>query len=154
MFTDGTRSIVAVEPEPNARIQPRIECITVAAAQPKRQMVLAGYATTDCGPAVTIPPQLLTLSNPATAGTVLLSAPVTVPGNIEQLVTSVGGPLTATGAPVSFSTVGSVIGPSSVSSFGNDAVVNQQNLIQNQGNQSCASSGGNQQNCQGQQGQP
>src|SRR6266851_1980733 len=108
-------------------------------------MVLAGYATTDWGPAVTIPPQLLTLSNPATAGTGLLSAPVTVPGNIEQLVTSVGGPLTATGAP---------IGPTSVSSFGNDAVVNQQNLIQNQGNQTCASSGGNQQNCQGQQGQP
>src|SRR6266478_4307753 len=142
VFTDGTQSMLAVEPEPNARIQ----CITVAATQPKRQMVLAGYATTDCGPAVTIPPQLLTLSNPATAGTGLLSAPVTVPGNIEELVTTVGGPLTATGAPVSFSTVGSVIGPSSVSSFGNDAVVNQQNLIQNQGNQTCASSGGNQQN--------
>jgi len=157
VFTDGTRSMLAVEPEPNARIQPRIECITVAATQPKRQMVLAGYATTDCGPTVTTPPQFLSLSNPATAGTGLLSAPVTVPGNIEQLVTSVGGPLTATGAPVSFSTLGAATGPSSVSSFGNDIVVNQQNLIQNQnqnqGNKGCASSGGNQENCQGQQGQ-
>src|SRR5712691_630321 len=59
---DGT-TLIAVEPEPGLRIQPRIECITVATTQPKRQMVLAGYATTDCGPTVAIPPQFLTLSN-------------------------------------------------------------------------------------------
>ena len=148
VYTDGTRSLVAVEPEPGLRIQPRIECITVAKTQAtKRQMVLAGYATTDCGPTTAIPPQFLTLSNPATAGTTLLSGPASAPGNIEELITSVG---LEAAAPVSFSTTG---GPSSFgppSSFGNDSVVNQQN--QNQENQ-CASPGGNQENCQGQQGQ-
>ena len=124
LFTDGMRTIVAVELEPNARLQPRIECITVAATQPRRQMVLAGYATTDCGPTVTTPPQFLNLSNAATAGTALLNAPVTVPGNIEQLVTSVGGPSTT--APVSFSAVPGVSATGPVSSFGIDAVVNQQ----------------------------
>ena len=70
VYTDGTRTLVAVEPEPGLRIQPRIECITVATTQqPKRQMVLAGYATTDCGPTVTATPQFMSLSNPATAGT-------------------------------------------------------------------------------------
>lgn len=150
VYTDGTKSLVAVEPEPGLRIQPRIECITVAKTQAtKRQMVLAGYATTDCGPTTAIPPQFLTLSNPATAGTTLLSGPASAPGNIEELITSVG---LEAAAPVSFSTTG---GPSSFgppSSFGNDSVVNQQNQNQNQGNQ-CASPGGNQENCQGQQGQ-
>jgi FecR protein len=154
VYTDGTRTLMAVEPEPGLRIQPRIECITVATTQQaKRQMVLAGYATTDCGPTVTATPQLMSLSNPATAGTPLLNAPVSVPANIEQLVTSVGLEAAA-GAPVSFSTSG---GPSSFgppASFGNDALVNQQNQNQNQGNQSCATNGGQQENCQGQQGQP
>jgi hypothetical protein len=149
VYTDGTRSLVAVEPEPGLRIQPRIECITVAKTQAtKRQMVLAGYASTDCGPTTAIPPQFLTLSNPATAGTALLSGPASAPGNIEELINSVG---LEAAAPVSFSTTG---GPSSFgppSSFGNDSVVNQQNP--NQGNQG-ASPGGNQENCQGQQGQP
>ncbi len=150
VYTDGTRTLVAVEPEPGLRIQPRIECITVAQTQPKRQMVLAGYATTDCGPTVTTPPQFLTLSNPATAGTPLLNAPVSIPGNIEQLVTGIGGP--APGAPVSFSTTGGAFSFGPPSSFGVDAVVNQNQ--NNQGNgQPCASDGGNQQNCQGQQGQ-
>ena len=151
VYTDGTRTLMAVEPEPGLRIQPRIECITVATTQQaKRQMVLAGYATTDCGPTTAIPPQFLTLSNPATAGTALLSGPASAPGNIEELITSFG---LEAGAPVSFSTTG---GPSSFgppASFGNDAVVNQQIQNQNQGNQSCASNGGQQENCQGQQGQ-
>jgi hypothetical protein len=149
IYTDGVRSIVAVEPEPGVRIQPKIECITVTTTQPKRQMVLAGYTTTDCGPSVTTPPQFLTLSNPATAGTPLLNASVSVPGNIEQLVTGIGG--LEAGAPVSFSTTGGSFGIGSPSSFGTDAVVNQQN--QNQGNnRGCASQGGDQQNCD-QQGQ-
>ncbi len=148
---DG-KTLMAVEPEPGLRIQPRIECITVATTQStKRQMVLAGYATTDCGPTMAIPPQFLTLSNPATAGTPLLNAPVAVPGNIEQLVTGIGG--LEAGAPVSFSTIGSPFGFGPPSSFGNDAFVNQQNQNQNQGNQGCASNGGQQENCQGQQGQ-
>ena len=149
MAYDGV-TLIAVEPEPGLRIQPRIECITVATTQPKRQMVLAGYATTDCGPTVTIPPQFLTLSNPATAGNPLMNASVSVPGNIEQLVTGIGD--LQAGAPVSFSTVGGPIGLGSPSSFGVDNVVNLQNQILNQNQQpQCASGGGNQQNCQGQQ---
>jgi hypothetical protein len=144
LFTDGNRTIMAVEMEPNARIQPRIECITVAATQPRRQMVLAGYATTDCGPTVTTPPQFLTLSNSATAGTALLNAPVTVPGNIEQLVTSVGGPSTTV---TSFSTVPGVSATGPVSSFGNDAVSNQQEIQSQVNTPACASLGGNQPNC-------
>ncbi|HXA62924.1 MAG TPA: FecR family protein [Streptosporangiaceae bacterium] len=154
VYTDGARTLMAVEPEPGLRIQPRIECITVATSQQtKRQMVLAGYATTDCGPTVTATQQLMSLSNPATAGTPLLNAPVAVPANIEQLVTSVG--LEAATGPVSFSTLGGPFSFGPPASFGNDAVVNQQiqNQNQNQGNQSCASNGGQQENCQGQQGQ-
>ena len=148
VYTDGNRTLVAVEPEPGLRIQPRIECITVASTQQtRRQMVLAGYASTDCGPTVAAPAQLMSLTNPATAGTPLLNAPVAVPANIEQLVTSVG--LEASTAPVSFTTTG---GPSSFgppASFGNDLVVNQQNA--NQGSKECASPGGNQENCQPEQ---
>ena len=59
VYTDGTRTLVAVEPQAGLRIQPRIECITVATPQPRRQMVLAGYATTDCGPTVTATQQLM-----------------------------------------------------------------------------------------------
>jgi hypothetical protein len=152
VYTDGARTLMAVEPEPGLRIQPRIECITVATSQQaKRQMVLAGYATTDCGPTVTATQQLMSLSNPATAGTPLLNAPVAVPANIEQLVTSVG--LEAATAPVSFSTVGGLSSFGPPASFGNDAVVNQQIQSQNQGSQSCASTGGQQENCQGQPGQ-
>ena len=126
VYTDGSRTLVAVEPEPGLRIQPRIECITVATTQqPKRQMVLAGYATTDCGPTVAAAPQFMTLSNPANAATTSLlnAAVVSVPGNIEQLVTGLGD--LQAGAPVSFSTTGptGVGGPSSV---GVDAVINQQ----------------------------
>ena len=112
-----------------------------------RQMVLAGYQTTDCGPTVAIQPQFLTLSNPATAGNPLMNASVSVPGNIEQLVTGIGD--LQAGAPVSFSTSGTQPGGGPLSSFGVDTVVNQQNQIQNQNQQPpCVSGGGNQQNCQ------
>ncbi len=123
VYTDGTRTLVAVEAEPGLRIQPRIECITVATTQPKRQMVLAGYATTDCGPTVATPPQLTSMSNPATAGTPLLNALVSVPGNIEQLVTGIGG--LEAGAPVSFSASEAGVGGGPPSTVGVDAVVNQ-----------------------------
>jgi len=122
MSYDGV-TLIAVEPEPNARIQPRIECITVATTQPKRQMVLAGYMTTDCGPTGAIPPQFLTLSNPATAGTPLLNASVSVPGNVEFLVTGIGD--LQAGAPVSFSTTGTPFGLGSPSTVGVDAFINQ-----------------------------
>jgi len=120
---DG-KTLMAVEPEPGLRIQPRIECITVATTQStKRQMVLAGYASTDCGPAVAASLQFMTLSNPATAGTPLLNAPVSVPGNIEQLVTGIGG--LEAGAPVSFSTTGTPFSFGPPSTFGVDAAINQ-----------------------------
>ena len=152
LYTDGTRTLVAVESEPGLRIVPKIECITVATSQqPKRQIVLAGYYSTDCGPTGAIPPQFLTLSNPATAGNPLMNALVSVPGNIEQLVTGIGD--LQAGAPVSFSAIGAPFGTGSPPSFGNDAFVNQLNENQNQGNKGCASNGGQQENCQGQQGQ-
>jgi len=151
VYTDGTRTLVAVEPEPGLRIQPRIECITVATPTPRRQMVLAGYQSTDCGATTAATPQFMTMSNPATAGTPLLNVSVSVPGNIEELVTGIGG--LEAGAPVSFSTIGGSFSIGSVSSIGNDAFFNQQNQNQNQGNKGCASNGGQQENCQGQQGQ-
>ena len=142
VYTDGTRTMVAVEPQPGLRIVPRIECITVATTQAKRQMVLAGYATTDCGPTTAIPPQFLTLSNPATAGTALLAGPVSVPGNIEELVTGVGG-LEAS-APVSFSTTGGGL-------FGLGPPVSYSPPFTPPPSNPppfCASPGGNQENCQ------
>lgn len=145
VYTDGSRTLIAVEPEPGLRIVPRIECITVATTQPKRQMVLAGYATTDCAPTVAIPPQFLTLSNPATAGTPLLNATVSVPGNIEQLVTGFGP---EAGAPVSFSTAGGLFSLGGPVSFGNDAAFNAVNAPPPNPPPFCASPGGNQENCQ------
>ncbi len=124
IFTDGRKSLVAVEPEPGRRIQGRIECITLATADRKRQMVLAGSSTMDCSPPVPIPLQFLTLSNRATAGA-NLGAPVVAPAtaNIVSLITSTGP---AAGPGVDFSTTGAPIsaatGPSSV---GVDAVANQ-----------------------------
>jgi hypothetical protein len=149
IYTDGTSTLVAVEPEPGLRIVPRIECITVATTQqPKRQMVLAGYLTTDCGPTVAIPPQFLTLSNPATAGNPLMNALVSVPGNIEQLVTGIGD--LQAGAPVSFSVVGAPFGFGSPSTFGVDAAFNAPPFNPPPPNPPpfCASPGGNQENCQ------
>jgi hypothetical protein len=115
---------IAVEPEPGLRIQSRIECITLATTNRKRQMVLAGSTTMDCGPPVLTSPQFLTLSNPATAGA-NLGAPVVAPAtaNIVSLITSPGtGP--AAGPGPSFSTTGAPISVAGPSSVGVDAVVN------------------------------
>ncbi|HLF50623.1 MAG TPA: hypothetical protein VJA45_14710, partial [Methylomirabilota bacterium] len=84
VFTDGQRSLMAVEPEPGLRIQPRIECITLATTDRKRQLVLAGTATTDCSPPVLTPSQFQTLSNPATAGA-NLGAAVVAPAAVNVL---------------------------------------------------------------------
>jgi hypothetical protein len=147
VFTDGTRTLMAVEPEPGLRIQPRIECITVATTQQsRRQMVLAGYATTDCGATVAATPQFMSMSNPGTAGTPLLNAPVSVPANVEFLVTSAPGP-TAGAAPASFGPPGGEVGGGPPSTLGVNQVVNQQNQNQNQGNKKCSSKGGEQGNC-------
>jgi hypothetical protein len=144
VYFNGT-TLVAVEPEPGLRIVPRIECITVASTQPTRQMVLAGYATTDCGPTVAIPPQFMTMSNPATAGTPLLNATVSVPANIEQLVTGFGPEATA---PVSFSVSGSLFGVGPPSTFGADAAINAASGPPSNPPPVCASPGGSQENCQ------
>jgi hypothetical protein len=149
VYTDGTRTLMAVEPEPGLRIQPKIECITVTTTQqPRRQMVLAGYQTTECGPTVTATQQLMSTSNPATAGNPLMNALVSVPGNIEQLVTGIGD--LQAGAPVSFSAEGGAIGFGSPATFGNDAVSNASLLNPPPPNPPpfCASPGGNQENCQ------
>jgi len=146
IYTDGlTRTLMAVEFEPNLRFVPRIECITVATTQaPKRQMVLAGFYTTNCGATATTPPQFLTLSNPATAGNPLMNALVSVPGNIEQLVTGIGD--LQAGAPVSFSTSGASFGTGSPASFGNDKFVNEEQKPKEK--KKCASPGGDQDKCE------
>lgn len=119
---DG-RTWIAVEPEPGLRIQSRIECITLATTNRKRQIVLAGSTTMDCATPVLTSPQFLTLSNPATAGA-NLGEPVVAPAtaNIVSLITSTGP---AAGPGVSFSTLGAPIGAAGPSSVGVDAVVNQ-----------------------------
>ena len=112
IFTDGQKSLMAVEPEPGLRIQPRIECITLATANRKRQMVLAGSSTTECTPPVPIPPQFLTLSNPATAGA-NLGAPVVAPTAANVLALVIAPTPSAVG-----STFGAPIGGTAPSSLG------------------------------------
>jgi len=122
MLHDG-QTWIAVEPEPGLRIQSRIECITLATTNRKRQMVLAGSTTMDCGTPVLTSPQFLTLSNPATAGA-NLGAPVVAPAtaNIVSLITSTGP---EAGPGVSFSTTGAPISVAGPSSVGVDAAGNQ-----------------------------
>jgi hypothetical protein len=157
---DLLNTLIAVQLE-NVPIQPRIECIPVARPD-RRVLVRAGFFSTatqtECRAPTAIPPQFLTLSNPATAAiNAQLNAPVVAPPlnvqQLEQLVTSVGSP-TAGAASVSFfSTSGAEAGGGGPSSLGVNAFVNQLNQNQNQGNKGCASNGGQQENCQGQQGQ-
>ena len=84
LFTDEHTSLMAVEPEPGLQIPSRIECITLAQTERRRQMVLAGSATTDCTPPVPTPAQFLTLTNPFTAGA-NLGGFVTVPSAVTVL---------------------------------------------------------------------
>ena len=91
VFTDGQQNLMAVEPEPGVRIPSRIECITLAGTQRRRQFVLAGSMTADCGPPVPTLVQFQMLSNPFTAGASLggtVVAPSTA--NVVALVTSTG----------------------------------------------------------------
>ncbi len=117
VFTDLQRTLMAVEPEPGLRFQPRIECIPLAGmTERKRQMVLAGTVTADCDPPQLTSPQFLTLSNPATFG-FNLGLRVVPPStaNIIALITSTG-PDTTQG--VNFSTLDppavGLTGPSSL----------------------------------------
>ena len=121
VFTDGTQSLMAVEPEPGLKIQGRIECITLASADRKRQVLLSGRSTTDCGAPVLTPPQFLTLTNPATAGA-NLGGPVGAPSAVNVLaIINATGPDNSPG--VSFSSTGVPIGPPGPSSFGGDTTV-------------------------------
>jgi hypothetical protein len=121
VFTDGQKSLMAVEPEPGLRIQPRIECITLATTDRKRQLVLAGSATTDCSPPVLTPSQFQTLTNRATAGA-NLGAPVVAPAAANVLaIINAAGP--GTGPGVSFSTTDVPTGGAGPSSLGVNAAV-------------------------------
>jgi FecR-like protein len=101
VFTDGQKSLMAVEPEPGIRIEPRIECITLAGTAGKRQMVVAGHETTDCAPPVLLSTQFQTLTNPATAGADL-GAPVSAPSPVNILaIVSATGPTTEPVAGIS-----------------------------------------------------
>lgn len=83
---DG-KTMIAVEPEPGRRIDPEIECITLATTGRTRQLVAAGLATTDCTPPVLIPSQFLTLANPNTAD---LGTPVSAPST-ASILAIIGG---------------------------------------------------------------
>jgi hypothetical protein len=121
MLHDG-QTWMAVQPDPKARIQSGIECITLATANRKRQMVLAGSTSMDCATPVLTSPEFLTLSNPATAGA-NLGAPVVAPAtaNILSLITSTGP---EPGPGVSFNTTGAPIGVAGPSNLA-DAALNQ-----------------------------
>jgi hypothetical protein len=122
IFTDERQTLMAVEPEPGIRIQPKIECITLAGTERKRQMVLAGNETTDCSPPVLISAQFLTLTNPATAGA-NLGAPVGAPSAVNILaIINATGP--GTGPGLGFSTINQPpVGLPGPSSFGVNAIV-------------------------------
>lgn len=114
VFTDGQKTLMAVEPEPGRRFRPLIECITIARTERKRQLVLAGNETTDCAPPVLASLQFQTLTNSATAG-FNLGAPVVAPsaGNVLALINPAG--------PGTDPAVGPIDQPSSVAgppSFG------------------------------------
>ena len=122
VFTDLQHTMMAVETEPGLRNQPRIECITLATADRKRQLVLAGTYTIDCSPPGLTPSQFQTLTNPATAGA-NLGAPVGVPAavNILALINATG-PGTEPG--LNFSTVNTPpVGLPGPTSFGVNSVV-------------------------------
>ena len=122
VFTDGQQSLMAVEPEPGVRFQPRIECVTLATTGRKRQMVLAGEVTSECSPPVLTPPQFLTLSNPATAG-FNLGAQVVAPAAVNVLAI-INAPGPGTGPAVSFNTINAPpVGLPGPSSFGVNTII-------------------------------
>src|SRR5262249_42054033 len=108
VFTDGSASLVAVEPEKGVLLPSRVDCIPLkggpAAGPQKGQTVFAGSMSTDCGAPTPLHPQFLTLNNPATANAAALTGAVTVPAGVLQAVTfDPNAPLTP---PLSFSTDG------------------------------------------------
>jgi len=67
VFTDRERMLMAVEPE-SGRNEPKAECITLDQLDNKRQLVVAGTWSENCGATQATPNQFLTFANPATAG--------------------------------------------------------------------------------------
>ena len=122
VFTDGQHSLMAVEPEPGIRTEPRIECITLARTDPKRQMVVAGQETTDCAPPVLLSTLFQSLTNPATAGADL-GAPVGAPSAANVLaIINAAGPGTETGT--SLNTINQPpVGLPGPSSFGVNSII-------------------------------
>jgi FecR protein len=118
VFTDGTTTVVAVQPEPGR--QGSIEYITRATGA--SLLLLAGSLTTDGNPPVVIPVQFLNLSNSPTAGSNLLSGSTSAPSGtlVMQLLTTAGAQSVQ---GVSFSTSGAQTGTGSPSSLGVNAVV-------------------------------
>jgi len=125
LFTNERQTLMAVEPEPGIRIQPKIDCITLATTDRKRQVVLAGSFTIDCSPPGLTPSQFLTLTNPATAGA-NLGAPVGALSAVNVLaIINATGPGAEPGVSFSptFSTTGEPIGTTSPSSVGVNSVI-------------------------------
>jgi hypothetical protein len=116
-WTDGNKTLYAVEPERGVLIPSHVDCIPlrgVPAGGPlKGQTVYAGSMSTDCGAPTPIQPQFLTLSNPDTANDpVLAGGPVVVPPRVfEAVLLDLTAP---TGPPVSFSTPTPVTPPSTL----------------------------------------
>jgi hypothetical protein len=124
VFTDGTNSIVAVEPQ--AGIPSRVDCLPLRAIQTgqgRRPLtIFAGTMSTDCGTPVQLQPQFLTFTNKATENSATLSAAVVAPPPALVLQAITGAPET------SFITT-PVTAPLSVapSSFGQDVAASLQN---------------------------
>lgn len=116
------KTLFAVEPEPGLRIQSQIECITLDPSDRRRQLVLAGTASTNCLAPVLTSPQFLTLSNPSTAGFNLgglVVAPSTA--NVLALINNTGP---GTGPGVTFNPVNAPpVGLPGPSSFGVNAII-------------------------------
>jgi hypothetical protein len=119
VFTDGSASLIAVEPEKGVLLPSRVDCIPlgrgVQAGPPKGQTVFAGSMSTDCGAPTPLQPQFLTLNNPTTMNAAALVGAVIVPAGVLQAVTF--DPNVPFGPPpLSFNTTGStpVTSPSTV----------------------------------------
>ena len=119
VFTDRETAQMAVEVEPGLRNQPKIECITLEGTDRKRQLVLAGTWTTDCGPPALTPSQFQTFSNPFTAN---LGALVVAPSAVNVLALINAEPGTEPGG--GFGTVNvPPVGLPGPSSIGNNQII-------------------------------
>jgi len=140
-WTDGNKTLYAVEPEKGVLIPSHVDCIPLrgvpSGAPLKGQTIFAGSMSTDCGAPTPIQPQFLTLSNPDTANDpVLGGAPVVVPSRVLEAVLL--DPTAPTGPPVSFNTPTPVTPPSTLAA---DIAVNnkqqQQQQCMSKPNQPC-----------------